>query len=168
MVIPAALNNRIERAWHALAAVTDPEIPVLSIEDLGIIRQVVERQGVLEVDLLSTYSGCPATDVISMSAQSALRAADLEPFRVRVVLAPAWSSDFISAAGRARLKAYGVAPPQRAVHKPRQLFAPPMAVTCPRCESVRTECLSEFGSTPCKALYRCLDCLEPFDYFKCL
>lgn len=157
------------RAWQVLATVQDPEIPVLSVVDLGVIRHVRPRSdGVLEVGLSPTYSGCPATEVIRRSIEQALEDAQAGPCEVVSVLAPAWTSDWISPEGRDKLLAYGIVPPARGVATPRQLTIQDRPMACPRCKSVDTERISEFGSTPCKALHRCRECLEPFEYFKCI
>ena len=157
------------RAWSALAAVEDPEIPVLSVVDLGVIRHVrAAADGRLEVGLAPTYSGCPATEVIRASVAAALTAAGLAPVVIVEVLSPPWSSDFISPAGRDKLAQYGIVPPAESVNSPRHLGRAPVALSCLRCGSTRTRELSRFGSTPCKALYRCDACLEPFEYFKCI
>jgi len=156
----AMVPTRVEAAWEALASVEDPEIPALSIVDLGIVRSVtVESDGALNIGLTTTYSGCPATEVIRASVLHALAAAGLVPLRLHTLLAPAWSSDWISAEGRRKLAAYGIVPPERNSDRP---------PACPRCASLETDCISEFGSTPCKALHRCRDCLEPFERFKCI
>ncbi|MEZ5500221.1 MAG: 1,2-phenylacetyl-CoA epoxidase subunit PaaD [Steroidobacteraceae bacterium] len=164
----AQSDERLERAWCVVATVPDPEIPVLTVVDLGIIRSI-EPQGDhgLRVAVSPTYSGCPATAVIHASIEEALQEAGYSPVQVRSVLSPPWSSDWISEAGRDKLRAYGIAPPQRPVGSTRALLHPQAAIACPRCESVHTSRISEFGSTPCKALYRCEDCREPFEYFKC-
>jgi ring-1,2-phenylacetyl-CoA epoxidase subunit PaaD len=154
-----AADDSLQDVWTALAAVEDPEIPVLSIVDLGIVR-VVERDidGTVHVGLTPTYSGCPATLRIRSDVLAALRSAGFDRIRLSEVLAPAWSTDWISAAGRSKLHSYGIAPPDTAAARP----------ACPRCGSKDTETVSEFGSTPCKALHRCKNCLEPFDRFKCI
>lgn len=177
MVGPAAAASRVPHAsvvgcerqvWDALATVLDPEIPVLSIMDLGIVRSVrVTRDAVVEVELSPTYTGCPATDVIRASVSSTLAAHGFSRHVVRDVLSPPWTSDWITAYGREKLRAYGIVPPARAVSTPRLLVANP-TVACPRCQSEATEIISEFGSTPCKSLRRCLSCLEPFEQFKCI
>jgi ring-1,2-phenylacetyl-CoA epoxidase subunit PaaD len=160
-VTAAAMGTtRVEAAWEALASVEDPEIPALSIVDLGIVRSVdVRSDGALDIGLTPTYSGCPATEAIRVSVVSALTAAGMAPFGLHTVLAPAWSSDWISVEGRRKLAAYGIVPPERNSARP---------PACPRCASIDTDCISEFGSTPCKALHRCRDCLEPFERFKCI
>ncbi|HUL19047.1 MAG TPA: 1,2-phenylacetyl-CoA epoxidase subunit PaaD [Steroidobacteraceae bacterium] len=159
---------REARAWAILEDVPDPEIPVLSITDLGIVRYVrCDADGQLHVGLTPTYSGCPATEVIRQSVRAALQAHGCADVQLEEVLSPPWSSDWVSAAGRAKLTAFGIAPPATAVSSPRQLRGTPR-IACPRCASPDTERISEFGSTPCKAHYRCASCGEPFDYFKCI
>jgi ring-1,2-phenylacetyl-CoA epoxidase subunit PaaD len=159
------VNQSLEqRAWTVLRAVPDPEIPLLSIVDLGIVRHVRATGERIEIGVSPTYSGCPATDVIRHDIAAAAAAAGLTDVRIVQVLAPAWSTDWISDAGRKSLADYGIVPPQRLArgdssHDP---------IECPRCHSDDTEALSEFGSTPCKALHRCRECLEPFERFKCL
>lgn len=147
--------TRLERARRAVAEVSDPEIPVLTIEDLGVLRGVKEEDGVVTVDITPTYSGCPATNLIAQEIEAVLEQADIGVARVRTVLSPAWTTDWISEEGRRKLAEFGIAPPRR---------EPP---ACPLCGSKDVEMISAFGSTPCKALYRCLSCREPFDLFKC-
>ena len=156
-----------QRIWNTLRDVPDPEIPVLSIVDLGIVRHVRVADGVVQVGLSPTYSGCPAIAAIKVSVTRELREAGFDRVEVQEVLAPAWSSDWISEEGRNKLREYGIAPPAEAVSNPRRLVRAAPVVACPLCNSVQTHRISEFGSTPCKALYRCASCLEPFDYFKC-
>ena len=175
-VVDRALNDReLARAWSVLGTVLDPEVPVLSLRDLGIVRDV-QRRGDgngIEVVLTPTYSGCPATEVIAASVKQALRDAGYADITVTHQLAPAWTSDWISAEGRRKLRDYGIAPPSgaAAVHDAAKGAARRVSirghnVDCPRCASGDTERLSAFGSTACKALYRCLACREPFEYFK--
>jgi len=165
----AAAEERVALAWSVLAGVEDPEIPAVSIVDLGLIRFVrAQPNGNLEVGLSPTYVGCPATEVIRRSVKEALAQADVGGFEVTHVLSPAWSSDWISAEGRRKLHAYGIVPPERTVSNMRDILRADRPPACPRCDSVDTERLSEFGSTPCKALHRCRACLEPFEYFKCI
>ena len=140
-----------------LAEVADPEIPVLTITDLGIVRDVDCNDGVT-VSLTPTYSGCPATEAIEASVVAALEDRGVEEVTIKRVLSPPWTTDWISEEGREKLRVYGIAPPERRKQ----------SIACPRCESENSERVSEFGSTACKASYRCLDCLEPFEYFKCL
>ncbi|MGI9232973.1 MAG: 1,2-phenylacetyl-CoA epoxidase subunit PaaD [Woeseiaceae bacterium] len=149
-----------------LAEIPDPEIPVLSITDLGIVRDVNCDSGVV-VALSPTYTGCPATDVIEASVIAALQERGITDVSVKRVLSPPWTTDWISDAGRDRLRRYGIAPPERGASK-RALLHGQHSVICPRCESENTELISEFGSTACKASFRCSACLEPFEYFKCL
>ena len=153
--------------WRVLEDVPDPEIPALSIVDLGIVRYVRTDRGGVRVGLTPTYSGCPATEVIRGSVERALKSAGYADASVDTLLSPPWTSDWLSEAGKRKLREFGIAPPAESVSSPRRLFGSPR-VACPRCASVSTELVSEFGSTPCKAHYRCTACLEPFDYFKCL
>lgn len=170
--IPSALPQTGEGAeqvvWRLLERVPDPEIPVLSVIDLGIVRHVrTTDTGAIEVGVSPTYSGCPATEVIRRSIVRALHDAGHGDARVVDVLSPPWTSDWITPAGREKLRRYGIAPPAAAVSNTRDLLGRP-PIACPRCGSEDTERVSEFGSTPCKAHYRCRDCAEPFDYFKCI
>ncbi len=154
--------------WALLAQVPDPEIPALSIVDLGIVRHVRHAGDArLQVGLTPTYSGCPATEVIRGTVRAALDAAGYSDAILEEVLSPPWTSDWLTPEGRAKLRAFGIAPPEKAVSSPRSLWSA-AAVSCPRCGSRATVRVSEFGSTPCKAHYRCEACGEPFDYFKCL
>ncbi len=166
----AAVDSTAERValvWQALEAVPDPEIPSIGILDLGLIRGVrAASDGRLEVSLSPTYVGCPATEVIRRDVEQALTAAEVGQFVVKTVLSPAWSSDWISEAGRRKLEACGIVAPERGVASLRDVLREPLA--CPRCRSLDTETVSEFGSTPCKALHRCRACLEPFEQFKCI
>lgn len=162
---PSALEARV---WELLGEVADPEIPVLSILDLGIVRYVKPTEGgTLTIGLTPTYSGCPATDAIRAAVRAALEAAGLGEVVLEEVLSPPWSSDWLSPQGRRKLREFGIAPPAHPIHSPRALLVP-ARIACPRCSSPHSERLSEFGSTPCKAHYRCLKCGEPFDYFKCI
>jgi ring-1,2-phenylacetyl-CoA epoxidase subunit PaaD len=161
----------VDQVWSWLGEVPDPEIPVISVVDLGIVRDVrfVDEQCV--VTITPTYSGCPAMGVIAADVRDALQAHGVAA-RIETRLSPAWTTDWMSAAGKAALRGYGIAPPvQQAIdisglHAGIRRRAAP-AVSCPHCQSMHTQLTSEFGSTPCKALYKCLDCREPFDYFKC-
>lgn len=164
-------SERVRATWKVLDSVLDPEVPALSVRDLGIVRDVVLRGEALEVILTPTYSGCPATEVIEHDVLAAIDAAGLGPATVTLQRAPAWTTDWISAAGRQKLLAYGIAPPHvlaagEAV--PVRFFGrrDAASVSCPRCGSANTERLSAFGSTACKALYRCRACREPFEHFK--
>jgi ring-1,2-phenylacetyl-CoA epoxidase subunit PaaD len=155
-----------QRAHAAAATVCDPEIPVLTIADLGVLRDVTVEDGRVEVAITPTYSGCPAMDVIGIEVQTALARAGIPDARVRLVLSPAWTTDWMTEAGKAKLTAYGIAPPANKASR-RALFGEE-TVACPHCGSAATEKVSEFGSTACKALWRCRACREPFDYFKCI
>uniref|UniRef100_UPI00336554FF 1,2-phenylacetyl-CoA epoxidase subunit PaaD n=1 Tax=Variovorax jilinensis TaxID=3053513 RepID=UPI00336554FF len=153
-----------------LGTVLDPEVPALSVRDLGIVRDVVEQGEALEIVLTPTYSGCPATEVIEHDVLEAIARAGLGPASVRLQRAPAWTTDWISAEGRRKLKDYGIAPPGPAAPDgtvPIRFFGRRVdAVACPRCGSSNTERLSAFGATACKAMYRCVSCREPFEHFK--
>jgi ring-1,2-phenylacetyl-CoA epoxidase subunit PaaD len=182
-------DERLARARARVAAVPDPEIPVVTLEDLGILRSVRMEGGRLVVSLTPTYTGCPATQAIAQDVRDALCAEGFADAEVWLDLSPPWTTDWISDDGRRKLREYGIAPPARAagdsdacaIAPPRAggpaeavlRFAPRQSgargldpVACPQCGSMAVERLSEYGSTPCKALYRCLDCREPFDYFK--
>ncbi len=154
--------------WSILETVTDPEVPVLTIIDLGIVRDVKISKEQTEIAITPTYTGCPAMDMISMNIRLALAEAGYKNVKITTVLSPAWTTDWMSEEGKRKLKEYGIAPPN-----PKQqvcsdkLFAADEAVQCPHCNSWHTHRISEFGSTACKALYQCDDCKEPFDYFKC-
>ncbi|WP_203070931.1 1,2-phenylacetyl-CoA epoxidase subunit PaaD [Falsiroseomonas ponticola] len=157
----------LARARAIAGAVVDPEIPVLGIGDLGVLRDVRMSGGGVEVDITPTYSGCPAMNVIAWEVEAALASAGFPQVRVRLVLSPAWTTDWITEAGRQALRDYGIAPPAKRAGR-RALFGADDDTPCPRCGSAATEKLSEFGSTACKALWRCTACREPFDAFKCL
>ena len=153
------------RAWDAAASVVDPEIPVLTIADLGVLREVTVTDDGVEVAITPTYSGCPAMNMIALEIELALEREGFARPRIRTVLSPAWTTDWMSEDGHRKLKEYGIAPPLPASSR-RALFGV-QEVACPQCGSSNTELLSEFGSTSCKALWRCKACREPFDYFKC-
>ena len=154
-----------QRAWDVAGRVVDPEIPVLTIADLGVLRDVTVDEGRIEVTITPTYSGCPAMNMITLEIELALEREGFRDSKVRTVLAPAWTTGWMSEAGRRKLREYGIAPPQAGSSR-RALFGKDV-VACPQCGSDDTEVLSEFGSTSCKALWRCRTCREPFDYFKC-
>lgn len=164
--------TRAERAWAVLAEVPDPEVPALSLRDLGIVRDVIDHGEALEVVLTPTYSGCPATEVIAQSVVSAMEASGLAPARTTLRRAPAWTTDWISEEGKRKLREYGIAPPhpviptQAGTQGIRLYRRQAAAVVCPHCGSLQTEQTSAFGSTACKSLHRCLACREPFEYFK--
>jgi ring-1,2-phenylacetyl-CoA epoxidase subunit PaaD len=169
VVNSALAATRIDQAWAVLDAVPDPEVPAISVRELGIVREVLDHGASLEVVLTPTYSGCPATEVIERSVLEAIDAAGLGPARVTMRRAPAWTTDWISADGKRKLREYGIAPPGPAADGTapiRIVGRRAEAVPCPRCGSAHTERLSAFGSTACKALYRCIACKEPFEHFK--
>jgi ring-1,2-phenylacetyl-CoA epoxidase subunit PaaD len=157
MVTPPSIEK--QAIVRLLEKVCDPEIPVLTIADLGILRNVQLNGDEIEVIITPTYTGCPAMDMIAMNIKLALAEAGYKKVKITSVLAPAWTTDWMTEAGKKKLEAYGIAPP-----RPRGMDALP---SCPQCRSHHTRLISEFGSTACKALYQCEDCKEPFDYFKC-
>ena len=155
------------KAWDAAAQVVDPEVPVLTIADLGILRSVHWDGETVEAVITPTYSGCPAMNMIAVQVDLELEKAGFARRRVTSVLSPAWTTDWMSDAGKAKLTAYGIAPP-KAASNGRGVFFGVETITCPKCGSDETTRISEFGSTACKALWRCDACREPFDYFKCI
>lgn len=154
-----------EKILDILSTVTDPEIPVLSVIDLGIIRDVVINNDIVTVLVSPTYSGCPAMDMISMNIRLALVAAGFHNVQIQQVLSPAWTTDWMTETGKQKLKSYGIAPPIGKSFD--NMYLEELEVACPQCYSTNTSLISEFGSTSCKALFKCNDCKEPFDYFKC-
>ena len=152
------MRPSVEDIWGWLADVPDPEIPVISVLDLGIVRDVAWDADTLRIAVTPTYSGCPATRVIAMDIETALRDKGVENIRIENRISPPWTTDWLTEDGRRKLAAYGIAPP-RAAGGP---------AACPHCQSSDVERVSQFGSTPCKAQWRCRSCLEPFDYFKCI
>ena len=162
-------DPRVQRTWDVLHTVLDPEVPALSVCDLGIVRDVIAQHEGIEVVLTPTYSGCPATEVIEQAVIDAVNGAGLGPVRVTLQRAPAWTTDWISDDGKRKLREYGIAPPSGNApvqQEQRIRVIPRQTIDCPRCGSANTERLSAFGSTACKALYRCIACREPFEYFK--
>lgn len=164
----------VDKALHiapelekTLAAVSDPEIPVLSILDMGVVREAIIKNGKAYVTITPTYSGCPAMDVIGDDIKAALKKVGFEA-EVKLVLSPAWTTDWITQKGRDALRNYGIAPPLEADADKEALLGNKKIVSCPQCNSTNTKMISQFGSTACKAFFQCEDCLEPFDYFKCL
>lgn len=166
MVITVDISEK--KIWQILETVTDPEVPVLTILDLGIVRDVQINNEKIEIIITPTYTGCPAMDMITINIRLALAEYGHKNVTVTTMLSPAWTTDWMTEEGKQKLKAYGIAPPN-----PKQqvcndkLFAAAEAVQCPHCNSHHTKRISEFGSTACKALYQCEECKEPFDYFKC-
>lgn len=164
-----------DRIWDWLSQVPDPEIPVISLTDLGIVRDVEWQGDTLVVTVTPTYSGCPATGIINLDIETALRGRGIEKLELKRRLSPPWTTDWITPEGREKLRAYGIAPPMDGtaadgvlVGRVSRLRGDNLTIACPRCGSTQTQKVSQFGSTPCKASWRCTDCLEPFDYFKCL
>ncbi len=157
----------IDQVWQWLNEIPDPEVPVVSVVDLGMIRDVSIEDGSVEVAVAPTYSGCPATEVIEQDIVAALMGHGLDNVSIKRVLSPPWTTDWISESGRKKLKAYGIAPPAGSASK-RSLLPGKQSVNCPRCDSINTSMVSEFGSTACKASWKCEECLEPFEYFKCI
>ncbi|MFT3909451.1 MAG: phenylacetate-CoA oxygenase subunit PaaJ [Ferruginibacter sp.] len=152
-------NADIKKIWLLLETVCDPEVPVLTILDLGIVRDVKINNEEVEVIITPTYSGCPAMDAISIDIKLKLIEHGYKKIKITSILSPAWTTDWMSEDGKRKLKEYGIAPPSRSEQ--------PELIICPQCHSSNTKLLSQFGSTACKALYQCNDCKEPFDYFKC-
>jgi len=157
----------VEQIWQWLEEVSDPEIPVLTVVDLGVVRNVELNDQKVIITITPTYSGCPAMQVIEEDIKALLATKDIQEVEVNLVLSPAWTTDWISENGRQKLKEYGIAPPADEVDKS-VLFAEQPKIECPLCHSFNTRMVSQFGSTACKAHYQCNECLEPFDYFKCL
>jgi len=166
-MLPGDTMKTKEQIYAILERVTDPEIPVLTILDMGIVREVNVLDDGLEIVITPTYSGCPAMSVIATAIRMELAAEGLKNVTVREIFSPAWTTDWMTEAGKDKLRAYGIAPPVNETRVQHMLFQSPPEVACPHCGSTDTEMISEFGSTPCKALMRCKSCLEPFDYFKC-
>ncbi|MBB4403137.1 MULTISPECIES: 1,2-phenylacetyl-CoA epoxidase subunit PaaD [Rhizobium/Agrobacterium group] len=171
-----AVRPSVEEVWRWLSGVPDPEIPVISLTELGIVRDVEWREDELVVTVTPTYSGCPATSIINVDIERALTEKGLDKVRLERRLSPAWTTDWITAEGREKLRTYGIAPPIDGTAADGVLTKridrlsgrSNLTIACPRCGSTNTEKVSQFGSTPCKASYRCSNCLEPFDYFKCI
>jgi ring-1,2-phenylacetyl-CoA epoxidase subunit PaaD len=163
----SANTQTVQQVWTWLKAVPDPEIPVLSIVDLGIVRGVAVTADSITVEVAPTYSGCPATEVIEKSIVDSLLARGTVNVVLKRVLSPPWSTAWITEEGREKLYAYDIAPPAESASK-RSIFGGDKAIACPRCSATSTTLVSEFGSTPCKAAYKCDDCFEPFEYFKCI
>jgi ring-1,2-phenylacetyl-CoA epoxidase subunit PaaD len=170
MVTNIVYNKEIEKILEILNSIPDPEVPVLTVIDLGIIRDIniISAGKSVEIVITPTYSGCPAMETIAMNIRIALLNIGYKDVMVTKVLSPAWTTDWITEHGRQKLKAYGIAPPGMMAKKSSsELFSEPENVQCPNCNSYNTRMISEFGSTSCKSLYQCNDCKEPFDHFKC-
>ncbi|MFT5169008.1 MAG: ring-1,2-phenylacetyl-CoA epoxidase subunit PaaD [Saprospiraceae bacterium] len=156
-----------QHIWKILEEVTDPEIPVLTVIDLGIIRDVKIEDNQVEVIITPTYSGCPAMDMIAVNIKSVLQHNGFDKVKITTILSPAWTTDWMTEDGKRKLKEYGIAPPVEGAYDKSTLFAAERVVECPHCNSSDTHMVSLFGSTACKSLYKCNSCQEPFDYFKC-
>ncbi len=164
------MNNNKDHIYSILQEVCDPEVPVLTILDLGIVRDIQFHEEEVEIIITPTYSGCPAMDAISVDIKLKLIEQGFKKVKVSYALSPAWTTDWMSEEGKKKLQAYGIAPPQKITNNTRlhkMLFEEEGHIECPQCHSLNTKMLSQFGSTACKALYQCNDCKEPFDYFKC-
>lgn len=158
----------MQQVWNILKTVSDPEIPVLTVTDMGVVREVEEVEGKLIVSITPTYSGCPAMNEIESNIRWALEEAGYDEVEVKTILSPPWTTDWMTDEGKQKLQEYGIAPPEGSSADKSVLFGEAKKVTCPHCKSRETTMISQFGSTACKALYKCEDCKEPFDYFKCL
>ena len=158
-----------QKIWQYLEEVSDPEIPVLSVIDLGVVRDVqVSSDEEVHVTITPTYSGCPAMNTIATDVRFRLLAEGFKKVHINMQLSPAWTTDWLSEEGKRKLEEYGIAPPVEPAGDIHALFGRDTSVSCPQCKSANTKLVSQFGSTACKAMYQCNDCLEPFDYFKCL
>lgn len=164
MIQVAGLVSEIE---SQLSVIPDPEIPVITIAELGILRSVKNENGVIKVTITPTYSGCPAMKAIENEIADVLKRNGIEKFEISYVYSPAWTTDWLTESAREKLRAYGIAPPEKTTSDKNVLLLHQQVKNCPRCHSSDTEMISPFGSTACKALYRCRNCGEPFDYFKC-
>ncbi len=162
------VEKEVKQIWELLEEVFDPEVPVLTILDLGVVRNVQLSNNTAVITITPTYSGCPAMSAIEMDIRLKLLSAGYKNVLIKTVLSPAWTTDWMTEAGKKKLEGYGIAPPVEPLSNMNELFGREAIVRCPLCKSENTKLVSQFGSTACKALYQCLDCLEPFDYFKCL
>ena len=162
------IEMKVENIYTILSEVKDPEIPVISIHDLGILRHVEIIDDLPIITITPTYSGCPAMTMIEVEMRTALLDAGINAFKIITKISPPWTTDWISETGLKALKDYGIAPPEKTSSSKLTLFGKGPEIECPQCHSKHTELVSQFGSTSCKALYKCLDCKEPFDYFKCI
>lgn len=168
MHAPTTSDHTLETVRAIVDTVCDPEIPVLTVADLGIVREIrLEDDGTVNIAITPTYSGCPAMNAIEVNLRAALQEGGFDNVRIRTVLSPAWTTEWMTDAGKQKLRAFGIAPPAEASHDKRALLGEKRILQCPHCGSHNTEMIAAFASTSCKAMFRCLDCLEPFDYFKC-
>ena len=148
-------SGKINKIWELLNTVPDPEIPVISVVELGVIRDVIFSNNSYIISITPTYSGCPAVKTFQDDIKTCLKSNHIENYELKIVYSPAWTTDWMTEATKEKLKKYGIAPPSD-------------TIICPQCDSEKTELISEFGATACKALYKCSDCLEPFEFFKCI
>jgi len=162
-MVASANKAETNQLFELLSSVVDPEIPVLTLQDLGVLRDISVVDGEVKVTITPTYAGCPAMETMRADIESALATAGYEHVTVKQSLSPAWSTDWMSKSGREKLRAFGIAPPVRST-----CGQSSGQIECPQCNSAEVKLISEFGSTACKALYQCQDCREPFDYFKCI
>jgi ring-1,2-phenylacetyl-CoA epoxidase subunit PaaD len=158
----------VKELWTYLSEVTDPEIPVLNVVEMGVVRDIQLRDDKVEITITPTYSGCPAMKTIEEDIEEVLREKFVTDYTIRTILSPPWTTDWITEEACEKLRAYGIAPPQKGSADKNLLFGRVRDVKCPRCGSFQTTMISQFGSTACKSLYQCGDCREPFDYFKCI
>lgn len=165
---PLVWTGKDPELWAIANEVVDPEIPVLTVVDLGIVRDIRKDGDALEISITPTYSGCPAMDMIATELKRAFEQKGFQNVTVKSILSPAWTTDWISEEAKEKLRKYGIAAPAHSTADKNALLGKAKTVKCPRCGSERTEMISNFGSTACKALWRCSDCKEPFDYFKCI
>lgn len=159
--------NDTDRIWELMHSIPDPEIPVISITDLGIVREIEKEDDLIRIKITPTYSGCPAMYAIEQDIKKVLKENGYDQIDIKMVYQPVWTTDWINDAAKERLRAYGIAPPEKSTSDKSVLVGESAKIVCPRCGSRATTLISQFGSTACKALYKCEDCLEPFDYFKC-
>jgi len=159
--------SHISHLISQISDIPDPEVPVITIADLGILREVKEEDGKFTITITPTYSGCPAMKAIENEIAGVLKKNGVTDFEIKYTYSPAWTTDWLNDAAKEKLRAYGIAPPEKTSSDKSVLFALQKTKSCPRCNSTNTEMISAFGSTACKALYRCKNCGEPFDYFKC-
>ncbi|MEW6469523.1 MAG: 1,2-phenylacetyl-CoA epoxidase subunit PaaD [Bacteroidota bacterium] len=157
-----------DNIFKLLSAIPDPEIPVITIRELGVLRDVRMEGDAVVIDITPTYSGCPAMKMIEDQIREEMDKAGISKFRINLVYSPAWTTDWMTEEAKEKLRAFGIAPPEKTSSDKNVLMGKKKIIACPRCGSTRTEMVSQFGSTACKALYKCLDCHEPFDYFKCI
>ena len=166
MIISESIDK--QKIWDLLSEVLDPEVPVLNVVELGIVRDVIIQGNRIEIVITPTYSGCPAMKVIEDDILGTLKSGGFSEIKIRTIISPAWTTDWIKEEAKEKLRIYGIAPPEKSTADKSSITGKPKNLSCPRCGSKQVDMISQFGSTACKALYRCISCREPFDYFKCL